>query len=409
VSRRTPNPFLTRVDSRKGFIAGTHRTRSPADTFDDYKRWMPAMGITRVANITGLDVIGLPVYTAIRPNARSLSTSQGKGIDDASAKTSALMESIEFWHAEHIDDARLRWDTYGRMRRRETTVDLQAVATRGTVATDVPLLWIEGFCLLTHEPTWVPFELVSQCDLAVGGVPTTPFGWSSTGLASGNHLLEAVAHALSEVIERHAEVSWARGERSVRIDPASISASASSGIAAAVLSMLQSAGVYSCIWDMTLSDIAIPAYVCDVIDAPDVGRRRLLGSYNGSGCHLSAEVALSRAITEAVQSRLTYIAGSRDDAFRAQYAATQDETVHRLQWEELQRDHAMRPFEPVSLATGTFGEDVERLLRALERGGAKQAIAVDLTREDMGIPVVKVIVPGMQELGAPGAEPEGGE
>lgn len=44
----------------------------------------------------------------------------------------------------------------------------------------------------------------------------------------------------------------------------------------------------------------LPAYVCDVLDAPDAGRRRLLGAYNGSGCHPSAEVALARAITEAV-------------------------------------------------------------------------------------------------------------
>ena len=56
----------------KGHIAGTHRTRAPADTFAAYSRWMPHFGITRLANVTGLDRIGLPVYVAIRPNARSL-------------------------------------------------------------------------------------------------------------------------------------------------------------------------------------------------------------------------------------------------------------------------------------------------------------------------------------------------
>jgi ribosomal protein S12 methylthiotransferase accessory factor len=87
---------------QKGYLAGTHRTRSPAETLAAYLPLAPQMGITRVANLTGLDQIGLPVYTAIRPNARSLATSEGKGLDDASAKASALMESIESWHAEHI-------------------------------------------------------------------------------------------------------------------------------------------------------------------------------------------------------------------------------------------------------------------------------------------------------------------
>lgn len=84
----------------KGYTSGTHRTRSPATTFADYARLMPALGITRVANVTGLDHIGLPVYTAIRPTSRSLAVSQGKGLDAAAAKASALMESIEAWHAE---------------------------------------------------------------------------------------------------------------------------------------------------------------------------------------------------------------------------------------------------------------------------------------------------------------------
>lgn len=358
---------------------------------------MPELGITRVANITGLDVIGLPVYTAIRPNARSLATSQGKGIDHASAKTSALMESIEFWHAEHIDDARLRWDTYSRLARREATLYLDAVATRGAVARDTPYLWIEGFCLLTQRPTWVPFELVSQCDLPVAGVPHTPFAWSSTGLASGNHILEAIAHALCEVIERHAEARWADAEKFVRIDPSSIR----TGHPAQVLTMLETAGVHTCLWDMTAQGLGVPAYVCDVIDAPDMGRRRLLGSYSGSGCHLSAEVALARAITEAVQSRLTYIAGSRDDTSRAHYAATHDETVHRLQWEQLNAPTDLQVFEPTSLASESFGDDVDRLLARVQRAGAKQVVVVDLTRADLQIPVVKVIVPGLHELGEP--------
>ena len=60
------------------------------------------MGITRIANVTGLDTIGIPVVMVCRPNSRSVSVSQGKGLTLAAAKASGVMESVEGYHAEHI-------------------------------------------------------------------------------------------------------------------------------------------------------------------------------------------------------------------------------------------------------------------------------------------------------------------
>src|SRR5262249_31766815 len=100
----------------KKFQAGTHRTVSPAETLERFMPLMPRLGITRLADITGLDCIGLPVYVSVRPTSRALSTSQGKGFDDASAKASALMESIETWHAERVR-VPLVHDSYAALRR----------------------------------------------------------------------------------------------------------------------------------------------------------------------------------------------------------------------------------------------------------------------------------------------------
>src|SRR5213075_1694441 len=86
----------------KTFLPGTRRSRSPADTLKDFGRHMPEVGITRLANVTGLDRIGIPVVVACRPNSRSLAVSQGKGLDLAAARASALMESVEACHAERI-------------------------------------------------------------------------------------------------------------------------------------------------------------------------------------------------------------------------------------------------------------------------------------------------------------------
>src|SRR5688500_8689946 len=86
----------------KGFRRGTHRLMDPEVTVERARRLMPGMGITRVANITGLDCIDVPVVMVCRPNARSLAVSQGKGLTLAAAKASALMEEIESHHAENI-------------------------------------------------------------------------------------------------------------------------------------------------------------------------------------------------------------------------------------------------------------------------------------------------------------------
>ena len=71
-----------------------------------------------------------------------------------------------------------------------------------------PLLWVEGFDLLEREATWVPFELVHSNFT----LPLPPgsgcFPMTSNGLASGNHVLEAVSHALCEVVERDAVALW---------------------------------------------------------------------------------------------------------------------------------------------------------------------------------------------------------
>ncbi len=69
------------VCTEKGFRDGTHRAVPPKDTVARVRRFLPVMGITRVANVTGLDTVGIPVVMVCRPNSRSISVSQGKGCD----------------------------------------------------------------------------------------------------------------------------------------------------------------------------------------------------------------------------------------------------------------------------------------------------------------------------------------
>src|SRR5690348_6887617 len=81
---------------------GTHRLCSPEATISRVKPFAAAMGITRIGNITGLDVIGIPVAIAVRPLSRVITVSQGKGVTVPHALASALMESVEGFHGERI-------------------------------------------------------------------------------------------------------------------------------------------------------------------------------------------------------------------------------------------------------------------------------------------------------------------
>src|SRR5262249_42695990 len=181
---------------------GTHRAMSPAETLCRIRPRLRAAGITRLADVTGLDWIGIPVYQAIRPNSRTLSASQGKGLTRAQAQVSAVMEALEGFHAEDIRLPRLR-ATVGSMRG-QLGYDLGALSLiRSELLTDVLLLdWLPATDLSTGAATWVPKELC-ELDLRVRPRIHVPvFRTSSNGLCSGNSVAEALVHGLCEVIER---------------------------------------------------------------------------------------------------------------------------------------------------------------------------------------------------------------
>jgi ribosomal protein S12 methylthiotransferase accessory factor len=379
----------------KRYVEGTHRSRSPSSTLADYQRFMPLLGITRLANVTGLDVIGLPVVLAIRPNGRGLSGAQGKGFDLPSAKASALMEAVEGWHAEHIEHP-LRHDSYQSLRRSASVVNVTALALRAhkSVRPEAPLVWIEGYDLLQDRPTWVPYTCVST-NFVHEVSPHDAFVKNTNGLASGNHLLEAVTHGLCEVVERDSCTLATYATKEERQGQRVNLTSVDDPLCRRVLELVDRAGIDVAVRDVT-SDIGIPTYDCTIFDRGDVPRWSRKGISGGHGCHLSPGIALLRALTEAIQSRLTLIAGSRDDLWLSQYESFADPAVLRVERERLAASQPARRFDRPSLATSTFEGDVGVLCAALRGAGIESVVVVDLTRPEIGVPVVKVVVPGLE-------------
>jgi ribosomal protein S12 methylthiotransferase accessory factor len=363
------------------------------------------VGITRVANITGLDVLGIPVWIACRPNSRSLAVSQGKGADDACARVSAVMESIEAHHAERIT-LPVKFASSADLRRGHRLADLDRLArTAAPLHPETPIFWIEARELSTGDGVWVPLELVHLNHTLPQWPGTGLFVSSSNGLASGNHELEAIGHALTELIERDATTLWAlsgpAGVARTRLDLATIE----DGAVCELLARFDRAGVGVAVWDTT-SDVGVSSFTCAIAEA-DPNPMRPLPIARGMGCHPAREVALHRALTEAAQSRLTVISGSRDDLGDVRDAYGQDAAEYERQRRVICDEVGARDFRAVPTFEGAnLDDDVAVELAALRAAGLGEPLVVDLSQPEHGIPVVRAIVPGLEALHhAPGYTP----
>jgi len=402
-------------EGEKRFRRGTHRIATPAETLARIAPAARKLGISRVANLTGLDVIGIPVVAVMRPNARSLAVAQGKGCDLVSAKVSGLMESIENHHAENVCQP-LLLDSERRIRERGGNlleVTRLPRSSGGSYQPDDKILWLEGHNMLgktddrSSRKIWLPFEVVHADYTPPLATCSGAFQMSDSGVASGNHPLEAVSHALCELVERDAVTLWqfkgGQDQIEGRVDLRTVDDDACRW----ALNKFAAASVDVAVWEIT-SDVGIPAFICQIIDH-EPNPWRPLGVAGGAGCHPAREVALVRALTEAAQARLTIIAGSRDDLSLAIYDRGRDgEEVARAR--AVMAHAPMHPFGAAPTHDGSnIKDDVAWELERLAHAGIEQAVVVDLTvaeSREIGVAVVRVVVPGLEGMAdAPGFVP----
>lgn len=372
------------------------RLAPPEQTLARVQPLLPALGITRIANVTGLDTIGIPVVMVNRPNARSLAVSQGKGTTLAAAKASAVMESIEAWHAERPRLA-LRHGSYEDLCYELPLVDPALlpchVDSRFTPHTQI--LWAEGRNLADGAARWVPYEMVHTNYTLPLPTGHGCFQANTNGLASGNHAIEAVIHGLCEVIERDARTLWnllpeARQDET-RLDLETVADPS----CRALLARFARAGVAVGVWDIT-SDVGVPTFLARIVQA-DGGMRSTVRPATGYGSHLLPALALSRALTEAAQSRLTFISGARDDMERAEYEHFLSDEQQALWLDRIRLGAPLRNFHDIPDWHGrSLQQDLTELRRRLTAVGIEEILTIDLTRAEIGIPVVRVIVPGLE-------------
>ncbi|MFJ5548588.1 YcaO-like family protein [Streptomyces sp. NPDC093225] len=362
-------------------LPGTVRARTPQETWQAVAGRLGEFGISRVADLTGLDCVGLPVWTAIRPASKTLSTSQGKGVTALLAKLSAVMEAIELWHVERP----LPVAAYGPAF--EVAADCPVAALPLTGRYPEQALdrlvweWTAGTGLVSGAKVLLPVDLVRR---RVQRRPWTPdvLRTTSTGLACGNTRDEALLHGLFEVVERdvlHRD-GQAGGARRILIAPGTVE----DLHGRQVIERLAAAGMAL---EIALVDGPYGLPVCVAYlwseDYPVV--------FAGGGCHSDPAIALTRAVTEAAQSRLAAIAGTRDDlpsepgsfdvppfrpAMTTGLAPWRQATVH---------------FAP---AGGGFAEQVRDVARRVARITGHEPVALNLSAPDVPVHAVQVVCPG---------------
>jgi ribosomal protein S12 methylthiotransferase accessory factor len=371
---------------------------------------MPKIGVTRVAEVTRLDRVGIANFISVRPRERGggISYFNGKGSTKQAARAGAMMEALEHFSGETCDLPVL-YRSHAEIQREGRAVNPEELITPryGDYNPRARLEWVRGFDLISRRPTYVPLNAVVCPYQPARG--RALFYASTNGLASGNTIEEALCHALCEVIERDAisisttllelapavsdvlgGMGLGRGakqssRRTSRYDlfpliDLDTLPRPSRGMAR----KLRAAGLHVYLRDITCT-AGVPTLDCTVIEEQFDGRHL---THGGTGTHPDARVAASRAVSEAAQSRLACIQGGREDL--PEVMRQRDPFDH----EELFGRGPVVPFDSIrAYEHERVDEDVRFLLRQLKRDGFAQCVAFDMTRPQLGVPVVRVVLP----------------
>jgi thioglycine synthase len=418
------------------------RVRSIQDTLSEIIPLCIEIGVTRLSDITGMDKLNLPNYSAILPGTEDLFwVYGGKGPTKAHAKTSALMEAIERYSSlPSTCSRRFIRGSYSQLSKSYGKVlhpdELLEPVHREQNSEFAIMDFLAGFDLLTKEKILVPAE-VALYRYTPRYPAVSVFSHSHTnGLASGNVLEEAICHALCEVIERDAvsvadlcassipytilekiihslekkdRVRYSFTRTSIEdkfVDDPNIFADVDiSDIVQDfepinhLVNRFNRAGVPLLIKDITQKDIGIPTFVASSIEwvTSDYGFFA-----KGYGTHPDARIALIRAITESSQTRAANIQGARDDLKKIQYK--ENDEIYRRKWQFMCASSPTRKgnknisaFSEIKTNTNEdILDDINLILYSLKQAGLKRVIIVDLTNPDINIPVVRAIVPGLE-------------
>ncbi|GLW55383.1 TOMM precursor leader peptide-binding protein [Kitasatospora phosalacinea] len=421
-----------RFESRpKAFTAdGGHRSASPEDMLEKYRPQLsPVTGVVTTLVPAARTPTGLRVYVSgqnlsrqsgdlrqLRTGLRSVSC--GKGRTDVQARASALGEAMERFSGVFQGDEARRTATYAelgdaaihpsrtllysarqyaerdRWNAKQSMFNVVPVPFRA----DDPIEWSPAWSLTEQRHRWLPTQAMYYGYRHAGRFYAAG---DSNGCAAGTSFEDAVLQGFLELVERDAVALWWYN----RVQRPAVDLDAFGDPYVDQLREVYR-GLRREIWALDLTaDFGIPV-VGAFSRRTDAGR----GGTNEDvliafGAHLDPHIALTRALTEMNQF-LGPVAG--DEHGRVSYAGADPEqkawwtTATVANQPYLLPDPDAPRSTPASwlpLAGADLADDLALVQKIVEDRGMEFLVA-DQTRPDVGLPVARVIVPGMRHFWA---------
>lgn len=365
-----------------------------------------ALGVTRVARVTGLDRTGVEVACAVRPGGHVLQVCNGKGLTFDEAARGALLETAELWAAETVRPELLRWGSQEELEGTGTPVwGVDALGSAGQEVAPrlagpaVRLAWREARELHTDTAVWVPAQGVYCPPSGTVALGPVSVAWTTNGSGAHPDSGLALLHALLEATERDQLAralpeGWTEeGVVGRMLRPDRLEAEAPR--TAALFEQLQQRGFHAYLFDATPARstrgaVGLPVAAAVLVDA-EQGPVPLTAGY---ACALGRDEALLKALLEAAQSRLTDIHGAREDV-----AATDREAAlgFAQACADVRPRHRAEAMPDLALKrTASAKARVDTVLAKLKRAGFTRVAGVALDAPLPGLHVWKVVVPGMR-------------
>ncbi len=325
----------------------------------------------------------------------------GKGATDEQARVSALCEALERWSGvfggeearraatlEELGDAAIHPNAVMGFSDAQYAARERTNAEARSMREHVPppfdaaaqVAWTPLWSLTGRRERWLPTAFCFYEAHLPGHHAVVA---DSNGNAAGNTVDEAIAQGLLELVERdHVALWWYNRLRMPGLDLASFG----DPWLDAVRERFAEEGRDLWALDLT-ADLGIPA-----VTALATGSRRDTGVALGFGAHPDLGRALQRAVTELVQLEAGVPSGGLGEG--AETPSPDGANAYLLPDPEVP---LRTPADAPPGATGDVRTDLDALVAAVEAQGL-EVLVLDQTRPDIGLPVVKVVVPGMRHF-----------
>jgi YcaO-like protein with predicted kinase domain len=386
-------------------LAAVHPTNQVLVSQAFEARLAQAMGVTRVARVTGLDRTGVEVACAVRPGGHVLQVCNGKGLTYEQAALGALLETAELWGAENVPPGQLVWGARGELDPGAGVAwSAEALGSAGQVVEarlagdSVRCAWRQATELNSRRTVWVPAQGVYCPPPGTVALGPVSVAWTSNGSGAHPDARRALLHALLEATERDqlARVlpgGWSQeAVRRRMLGRARLEQWAPR--TAELARTLRERGFEVYLFDVTPSArapgaVGLPIAAAVLVDLEE-GPVPLTAGY---ACALGRDDALLRALLEAAQSRLTDIHGAREDVSPADRPAARAFAQACAKARAKRRVADMPDFSSDGASPARV---LRRVLRQLRHAGFTQVAAVELDSPVQGLHVQRVVVPGMR-------------